>query len=77
MGKPDDQWRTYLVHLLPTDDYFAAYVRSRNQRGREALRRVDDVVRVPRLPGDSLPDVLRRVAAALELPPRDRWRPRV
>lgn len=75
MGKSDDEFTTSIVHLVPMSGYVAAYIRHRNQRSGRHIRHAPDVVRVPWLPGESLSDVLRRVAQSLELPPSVRWRP--
>lgn len=64
------------VVLLPMGEWTAAYLHVKQGSGPRARRNPLDTVRVPvRLTRDSLPDVLRAVAAELEAPHSHRWQP--
>lgn len=68
--------RTIVIHLTTRDGFHTAYVFGRSRNPRSIVRDRLEVVHVPHEPADDLSAVLEAVAAALVLPPSERWQPR-
>jgi hypothetical protein len=68
--------RTIVIHLTTRPGFHSAYVFGRSRDPRTIVRDRLEVVHVAHRPGDDLAAVLEAVAAALVLPPGDRWQPR-